>query len=138
MSLTVVFRETALRNLARIRSDGELEYVNCGHIPPLIVSADRVERPADSNLPVGLLPSAEYKSARVGMKSGDRLILVTDGVTEAQDPQGEFFEDARLELAAKEGTLEHIFAAIAAFCSGTPLGDDCTVVELVYTGSKTQ
>jgi phosphoserine phosphatase RsbU/P len=124
--------------LARIRSDGELEYVNCGHIPPLIVSAERVERPADSNLPVGLLPSAEYKSARVALKSGDRLILVTDGVTEAQDPHGEFFEDARLELAARGGTLDDIFAAIATFCNGTPLGDDCTVVELVYTGSKGQ
>jgi len=124
--------------LARIRSDGELEYVNCGHIPPLIVSPDRVERPADSNLPIGLLPSAEYKSARVTLNSGDRLILVTDGVTEAQDPHGEFFEDARLELAAKGGTLEDIFAAISNFCSGTPLGDDCTVVELVYTGSKDQ
>jgi len=121
--------------LARIRGDGELEYVNCGHIPPLIVSGDQVERPADSNLPVGLLPSAEYKSARVALKSGDRLILVTDGVTEAQDPGGEFFEDARLEVAAKAGTLDDIFAAISSFCSGTPLGDDCTVVELLYTGS---
>ncbi|HTS56765.1 MAG TPA: SpoIIE family protein phosphatase [Terriglobales bacterium] len=122
--------------LARICSSGELEYVNCGHIPPLIVSGDRVERPADSNLPVGLLPGAEYKSARVALKSGDRVILVTDGVTEAQDALGEFFEDARLEQAAKGGTLDDIFAAIAAFCGGTPLGDDCTVVELLYTGSK--
>jgi phosphoserine phosphatase RsbU/P len=124
--------------LGRIRGDGELEYVNCGHIPPLIVSSDRVERPEHSNLPVGLLPGAEYQSARVQMKSGDRLILVTDGVTEAQDPQGEFFEDARLEMAARRGTLDDIFAAISNFCSGTPLGDDCTVVELLYTGSKGQ
>jgi len=122
--------------LARICGSGELEYVNCGHIPPLIVSGDQVERPADSNLPVGLLPGAEYKSARVPLKSGNRVILVTDGVTEAQDAQGEFFEDARLEQAAKGGTLDDIFAAIAAFCGGTPLGDDCTVVELLYTGPE--
>ena len=122
--------------LARICGSGELEYVNCGHIPPLIVSGDQVERPTESNLPVGLLPGAEYKSARVGLKSGDRVILVTDGVTEAQDAHGEFFEDARLEEAAKGGTLDDIFAAIAAFCGGTPLGDDCTVVELLYTGSE--
>jgi len=122
--------------LARICSSGELEYVNCGHIPPLIVSGNQVERPADSNLPVGLLPGAEYKSARIALKSGDRVILVTDGVTEAQDAGGEFFEDARLEEAAKAGTMDDIFAAITAFCSGTPLGDDCTVVELLYTGSK--
>jgi phosphoserine phosphatase RsbU/P len=120
--------------LARVRSDGELEYVNCGHIPPLIVSGERVERPEHGNLPVGLLPGAEYSSARVQLKSGDRLILVTDGVTEAQDASGEFFEDSRLEVAAKTGSLEDIFAAISNFCCGTPLGDDCTVVELSFTG----
>jgi len=120
--------------LARICGNGELEYVNCGHIPPLIVSGEKVERPEHGNLPVGLLPGAEYSSARVQLKPGDRLILVTDGVTEAQDAQGEFFEDSRLETAAKTGSLEDIFTAISDFCSGTPLGDDCTVVELAYTG----
>jgi ferric-dicitrate binding protein FerR (iron transport regulator) len=45
------------------------------------------------------------------------------------------FEDSRLEaVAAKGATLENIFEAVANFCGGTPLNDDCTVVELVYTG----
>lgn len=120
--------------LARVHDNGELEYVNCGHIPPLVVSAGQVERPSHGNLPVGLLPDAEYGSARVQLKSGDRLILVTDGVTEAENARGEFFEDSRLELAAKGGGLEDIFSAISKFCAGNPLSDDCTVVELVYTG----
>jgi serine phosphatase RsbU (regulator of sigma subunit) len=120
--------------MARIRPDGELEYVNCGHVPPLIVSGGEVERPAAGNLPVGLLPDAEYKSAQLQLKAGDRLILVTDGVTEAENPRGEFFEDSRLELAAKTGTMEDIFAAVSTFCGGAALSDDCTVVELVYTG----
>jgi serine phosphatase RsbU (regulator of sigma subunit)/pSer/pThr/pTyr-binding forkhead associated (FHA) protein len=120
--------------MARVHPNGELEYVNCGHIPPLIVSGGKVERPGVGNLPVGLLPDAEYKSARLQLKAGDRLVLVTDGVTEAENARGEFFEDSRLELAAKSGTMEDIFAAIAIFCGGTALSDDCTVVELVYTG----
>ncbi|HXY15673.1 MAG TPA: SpoIIE family protein phosphatase [Terriglobales bacterium] len=120
--------------VARVRPNGELEYVNCGHIPPLVVSNELVERPSDANLPVGLLPDAEYKSAILQLKKGDRLILVTDGVTEAENAHGEFFEDSRLELAAKTGTMEDIFAAISIFCGGTALSDDCTVVELVYTG----
>jgi len=120
--------------VARVRPNGELEYVNCGHIPPLVVSNELVERPSDANLPVGLLPDAEYKSAILQLKKGDRLILVTDGVTEAENAHGEFFEDSRLELAAKTGTMEEIFAAISIFCGGTALSDDCTVVELVYTG----
>ena len=120
--------------VARVRPDGDLEYVNCGHVPPLIVSAGKVERPEHGNLPVGLLPDAEYQSARLQLKAGDRLVLVTDGVTEAENARGEFFEDSRLELAAKSGTMEDIFAAISDFCGGTALSDDCTVVELVYTG----
>jgi phosphoserine phosphatase RsbU/P len=120
--------------LARIRPEGELEYVNCGHVPPLVVSNGEVERPSHGNLPVGLLPDAEYLSAKVQLKAGDRLILVTDGVTEAENARGEFFEDSRLELAARSGGLEDIFSAISKFCAGNPLSDDCTVVELFYTG----
>jgi phosphoserine phosphatase RsbU/P len=121
--------------IARVRDDGDLEYVNCGHVQPLVVSAGSVQRPAHGNLPVGLLPDAKYESAHCQLKPGDRLVLVTDGVTEAENSRGDFFEDSRLELAAKNGTLEQIFTAISSFCGGTPLNDDCTVVELVYTGS---
>lgn len=120
--------------MARISPAGELEFVNCGHVPPLIVSGGEVQRPSDGNLPVGLLPDAEYKSARLHLRPGDRLVLVTDGVTEAENARGEFFEDSRLEVAAKAGSMDDIFTAISNFCSGTPLSDDCTVVELVFSG----
>jgi serine phosphatase RsbU (regulator of sigma subunit) len=120
--------------IARIRDNGDFEYVNCGHIPPLVVSGGEVRRPAHGNLPVGLLPDAKYESDHNHLKPGDRLVLVTDGVTEAENARGDFFEDSRLEDAAKSGTLDHIFSAISDFCGGTPLSDDCTVVELVYTG----
>ncbi len=121
--------------IARIRPDGELEYVNCGHVPPLVVSNHAVSRPAHGNLPVGLLRDATYESDRCHLKPGDRLVLVTDGVTEAENARGDFFEDSRLEtVAAKSESLDDIFSAIANFCGGTPLSDDCTVVELLYTG----
>jgi serine phosphatase RsbU (regulator of sigma subunit) len=120
--------------LVRLRRDGDLEYVNCGHVQPLLVCAGEVMRPPHGNVPVGLLPDATFESARCQMKSGDRFILVTDGVTEAENALGEFFEDFRLEeAAAKSPTLDGIFSAVTAFCSGNPLRDDCTVVELCYT-----
>jgi serine phosphatase RsbU (regulator of sigma subunit) len=121
--------------LARVDRGGELEFVNCGHIRPLLVSQGKVARPEHGNLPVGLLADATYESDRRKLRPGDRLVLVTDGVTEAENAEGEFFDNPRLEQAAAEGTnLEDIFAAVSTFCDGTPLGDDCTVVELVYTG----
>jgi phosphoserine phosphatase RsbU/P len=112
-----------------------LEYVNCGHIPPLVVSEHQVTRPEHGNLPVGLLGDVTYTSDRRQMKAGDRLVLVTDGVTEAENAAGDFFDNERLEKVAGEGSsLEDIFAAVSSFCAGNPLNDDCTVVELVYTG----
>jgi serine phosphatase RsbU (regulator of sigma subunit) len=121
--------------IARIGTNGELEYVNCGHVPPLLVSAGQVKRPEHGNLPVGLLGDATYESDRLSMKPGDRFIMVTDGVTEAENADGEFYDNERLEaIAAKAPTLEDIFASVNEFCAGAPLGDDCTVVELLYTG----
>ena len=125
--------------LVRLKRDGELEYVNCGHVPPLLVCAGEVMRPPHGNVPVGLLPDATFESATCQMKSGDRFILVTDGVTEAENAMGDFFEDFRLEEAAiKAPTLEGIFSAVTEFCSGNPLSDDCTVVELCYTRVESQ
>jgi sigma-B regulation protein RsbU (phosphoserine phosphatase) len=120
--------------LARLRRDGDLEYVNCGHVPPLLVCGGEVIRPPHGNVPVGLLADATFESARCQLNSGDRFILVTDGVTEAENSMGDFFEDSRLEAAAaKTPTLEGIFSAVSTFCAGNPLSDDCTVVELFYT-----
>ncbi len=121
--------------ITRLRNDGDLEYVNCGHIPPVWICGDEVLRPAHGNLPVGLLADATYASDRCQMKAGDRLILVTDGVTEAENARGDMFDSERLEkVAGKSKSMEDIFAAVADFCGGTPLNDDCTVVELSYTG----
>ncbi len=123
--------------LVRLRRDGELEYVNCGHVPPLLVCAGEVIRPSHGNVPVGLLADATFESSSCQMKSGDRFILVTDGVTEAENAMGDFFEDSRLEAAAvKSPTLEGIFSAVSDFCAGNPLSDDCTVVELCYNTAE--
>jgi serine phosphatase RsbU (regulator of sigma subunit) len=120
--------------LARLRKDGDLEYVNCGHVQPLLVCNGEVIRPAHGNVPVGLLADATFESDRCQMNSGDRFILVTDGVTEAENAMGDFFEDFRLEAAAiKTPNLEGIFSAVSEFCAGNPLNDDCTVVELIYS-----
>ncbi len=120
--------------IARLRHDGELEYVNCGHVPPLLVCGGEVIRPSHGNLPVGLLPDAVYESDRYSLHAGDRLVLVTDGVTEAENAEGEFFDNERLEIAARKGTMQDIFAAVSEFCGSTPLSDDCTVVEMVFSG----
>ncbi len=119
-----------------LRPDGQGEYINCGHILPLIAKrAGGVQRLHKSNLPVGLLLNAEYQCARFQLEPGDRLVLVTDGVTEAENSEGDFFGDQRLEEFASLGmSVEQIFTAICLFRDGGPLGDDCTLVGLDYVG----
>ncbi len=120
-----------------VKPDGQGEYLNCGHIPPLVSNPKgEVIRLHESNLPVGLMPNAEYRHARFRLNAGDRIILVTDGVTEAESPEGDFFGDQRLEEFVSLGmSLDQIFTSVYLFQDGHPLSDDCTIVGLDYVGT---
>jgi sigma-B regulation protein RsbU (phosphoserine phosphatase) len=67
------------------------------------------------------------------MKAGDRLLLVTDGVTEAENGEGEFFGTERLEACGSEG-FAAIERAVNEFRGSTPFSDDCTITEMLYRG----
>jgi serine phosphatase RsbU (regulator of sigma subunit)/pSer/pThr/pTyr-binding forkhead associated (FHA) protein len=128
--------------LARITSSGELHYVNCGHVPPVFVSGGKCRRLRETNLPIGLLEDTVFAPSVTKLEPGDRVVIVTDGVTEAENEKGEMFGDERLELAAvgAEGPcFDHLFASVKTFCGNTQLSDDCTLLELSYRGrSKNQ
>jgi serine phosphatase RsbU (regulator of sigma subunit) len=119
-----------------VKPDGQGEYLNCGHIPPLVARAGgEVTRLRESNLPVGLMRNAEYRRSGFRLNCGDRLILVTDGVTEAESPEGDFFGEERLEQFVSLGmSLDQIFTSVCLFQDGRPLSDDCTLVGLDYVG----
>jgi sigma-B regulation protein RsbU (phosphoserine phosphatase) len=119
--------------VARLLGNGELELINCGHVPPLLVSGDKVTKLEEGNLPVGLVPQAEFQASRLQLKPGERLLLVTDGVTEAEDATGEFFGNERLESCCQEG-LAAVELAVTAFRGDTPLTDDFTITELIFRG----
>ncbi len=121
--------------IIRLTPCGQLEYVNCGHIPPVVTHAGKIERLKSSNVPVGLLANMQFQSASCHVSPGDRLILVTDGVTEAANCDDEFFGDQRLEKAVlHDSPFDNVFSELDKFCAGTPFNDDCTVVELTYLG----
>ena len=119
--------------IARLLQTGEMELINCGHVPPLLISGDSITRLEDGNLPVGLVAGAEFQSTRLQLKPGDRLLLVTDGVTEAEDAEGEFFGMERLENCGKDG-FAAIEQAVTNFRGNTALTDDCTITEMLYRG----
>jgi len=120
--------------IARISPSGEMELMNCGHVPPVVISGDKVTRLEDGNLPVGLIPIAKFTSAKHQLQTGDRIVVVTDGVTEAEDSTGEFFGNERLAMCCPGG-FEAIERAVTAFRGSTPLSDDCTMTEITYRGN---
>ena len=120
--------------IARLYPDGQLELINCGHVPPILVSGNTVTRIEHGNLPVGLIPGVKYTAVMHQLKPGDRLVVVTDGVTEAEDAAGEFFGSERLDQCCPGGFLG-IEQAVTQFRGDTPLSDDCTMTELIYRGN---
>jgi serine phosphatase RsbU (regulator of sigma subunit) len=119
--------------LARIRPTGLLEYVNCGHVPPILISKGQVNSLAEGNMPVGLFKDAEFEVGTVQCLPGDRLLIVTDGVTEAENPAGDFFGyEALAGIAPRTAGIPELMEQITRFCDGTPMRDDCTALELTY------
>jgi hypothetical protein len=123
--------------IARLQSDGVLEYLNCGHVHPLVVtSGGKVRRLRETNLPVGLLSEADYSSAQTLVQPGDHVIIVTDGVTEAANSAGEMFGDKRLaECAGADTRVKQLLHSVQLFCGDRGLDDDCTVLDVAFLGA---
>ena len=119
---------------------GRFSYVNAAHCPPLIVRAggDQVALEA-TGMPVGLIDAVEFAVAEEQLSSGDKVVIYTDGVTEAQNTEARFFGKKRLReqvaAHATEGCAaihDAIQEAVAAFTEGAPQSDDITVVVLEF------
>jgi serine phosphatase RsbU (regulator of sigma subunit) len=96
---------------------GEIAYANAGHNPPLLARADgRIEALRSSGIVLGVFPDADYTGRQVPLHSGDRLLLYTDGITEARNSAGEEYGEERLSAALTRnrhlGALE-LHAAVA-------------------------
>jgi serine phosphatase RsbU (regulator of sigma subunit) len=119
--------------ILKLNRSGVLDYINCGHIHPLLCSPSGVRHLDKSNLPVGLIEEATFRGDSVLIEPGTRVLLVSDGVTEAENMAGEFFGDDRLEKAAVcSNSLESIFENVQQFCGLAPANDDCTMLEVRF------
>jgi serine phosphatase RsbU (regulator of sigma subunit) len=117
---------------------GRVSYTNAGHNPGLLVRADgTVQRLEANGMPLGLFPVVEYERVEVVLGPGDLVLLYTDGITEAANPQGGEFGLDRLQAVVQKHAREPLIAlavaietAVEVFADGTPFGDDRTVVML--------
>jgi serine phosphatase RsbU (regulator of sigma subunit) len=119
--------------LVKLGPDGTFEYVNCGHVQPMLANSAGVKRLENANMVVGLIEEATFQSERLQLKAGDRIVLATDGVTEAESTDGEFFGEDRLEAALAGSTIEGVLSKVESFMAGAPPNDDFTMLEVLYS-----
>jgi sigma-B regulation protein RsbU (phosphoserine phosphatase) len=121
---------------------GELIFSNAGHNPPLLMRADGTVEWLDAGgCVLGIMPMMKYDESRCRLDSGDVLVVFSDGVTDALNPDGEDFGEVRLAAVVKEhrkessaAILEAVNRAIAEFAAGTPPPDDLTLLIARRTG----
>lgn len=126
---------TAFLGILSVES-GRLRYASAGHDPTILVrSDDDVELLMPTGMPLGLMPEAVYTEEHVILEAGDSIVLYTDGITEAANPEREEFGRERLvEVCTKhraEDPVElsrSIEIAVDAFVAGIPFHDDRTLV----------
>jgi sigma-B regulation protein RsbU (phosphoserine phosphatase) len=130
--------------LGVVTADGQLTYTNAGHNPPFIVGASGVRRLEEGGPVVGLLEFAPYTQATVPLTPGDIVVVFSDGVSEAENSEGEEFGDDRIEAAVRataglsaEAIVARVFDAVREFTAGTAQGDDITAMVIRYLGPQT-
>jgi serine phosphatase RsbU (regulator of sigma subunit) len=115
-----------------------LTYVRAGHVPPFLRRASGAVEQLDAagGLPLGLMEDAINKPATVDLGPGDQFLIITDGVTEAMDPSGQLFGEARVaELVghcdlSETALLHQLMASVRAFEAGSPQSDDIAAILL--------
>lgn len=115
--------------------NGIVEYANAGHLPPLLVRRDEVRELDETDMVLGVVPRADYHDRRIALMPGESLVLFTDGVTEAQDPEGRDLGSELLAAALKGswGTGaaaigQRVESTVMQHVAETPLGDDVTLM----------
>jgi sigma-B regulation protein RsbU (phosphoserine phosphatase) len=140
----MVFRSTESNKYVTIfyglldPATGELQYVNAGHVYPLLLRRTGEAVPLSDGSPViGLLPEIDVSVGRATVDAGELLVLYTDGLSEARNPAGEEFEERGIVAALREAEslpareiVGRLVSGIRLFAAEAGLIDDLTLVVL--------
>jgi len=134
--------------LAILDADGgRLRYCDGGHCTPYVLKADGAVAPLETtkSLPIGVFEDTEYADRELRLEPGDTLVLYTDGITEAENPAGDWFAADRLKLAlaecagrTPEAIASELVARVQTFAAGKPQSDDIAVMAIRYGGEDAE
>lgn len=124
---------------------GQVEYLNAGHTHPLLDSGSGYTflRP-ETNVVLGVRKNFHFTTQTLNLKSGNRLFLYSDGVTEAENNNSELYGEDRLQqtlshrFISADNTLNDVFENIQNFANQAPQSDDITMLEFYYQGMNGQ
>jgi hypothetical protein len=115
--------------VVRIGADGACVAANAGHLAPYVNGR---EIPLTGSLPLGLISDPEFEQVRFNLEPGERLVLITDGIVEAQDANQQLFGFARtVESIQQNRSAAHLATAAQSFGQE----DDITVISVTRTGN---
>lgn len=118
-------------------SNREFHYARAGHSLPMVVEPDRKLRELELGVgqPLGLFEELMLDEGRLAIQPGGTMVIYTDGVTEAVDSSGEFFEEERLletvqagMAAGSDALCEAVWQAVERYQGDVPREDDVTVL----------
>ena len=113
-----------------------ITYVNAGHNPPAVVSAQGgVRKWIETTGPaVGIVPDGQFSHNEIALEPGEMLFCYTDGVTEARGPEGAFFTKNKLNsilqvpIGSATEAIKNVEEAVKEHCAGQPPYDDITML----------
>ncbi|MGZ8844091.1 MAG: SpoIIE family protein phosphatase [Pyrinomonadaceae bacterium] len=121
--------------------DGRVEICNAGHCAPLFIHENTVAPIAATGLPVGMFCQESYESVQLQWNKGDRLLLYTDGLSEARDRNDLEYGDSRIHSLLSEcaqlpaaTVLSRLLEDVRTFSAGTQISDDLTIMAIEMVG----
>jgi sigma-B regulation protein RsbU (phosphoserine phosphatase) len=124
---------------------GAVRLVQAGHPHPLVQRrGGRVEQVGAGGVPIGLIEEAPFTEVGLSLAPGDRLLLISDGITECENRAGQMLEEPGLERIvirnaglSGQGFLEALTWDLATHADSEEFGDDISAVLFEYGGPET-
>lgn len=123
--------------------NGEINFINCGHNPPLIKSNGNTQYiKMKSNIVLGLYDNIEFEIYKTKLNKNDLILFYTDGITEAMNDKDELYGENRLLSVFKnsenkvENVIQNIKEDVMNYSNNTPQSDDITMLSLRYFGKS--